>query len=141
MLTPMPDLSLVDGLVQLTFAVQDILTRMAEEHDLSLAQLRLLGILRDREPGMRELARYLDLEKSSLSGLVDRAGSRGLVERVPSAEDRRAATIRATARGRRLIRLVEAEVEAEVAKLVAPLSSSERRELAQFLAKLTPGAA
>ena len=58
----------------------------------------------DREPGMLELARYLNLDRSSLSGLVDRAEQRGLVERIPSAADRRAATIRVTAEGRKLSR-------------------------------------
>ncbi len=37
---------------------------------------------------MNELARLLDLDKSSVTGLVDRAERRGLVTRVPSTADR-----------------------------------------------------
>jgi MarR family len=50
----------------------------------SAARSRPAATTGDREPGMLELARHLELEKSSLSGLVDRAESRGLVERIPS---------------------------------------------------------
>src|ERR1700755_1139386 len=108
---------LTDGLFQLAFALQSRLARIAAAHDLSLVQVRLLAILRDREPGMLELARHLELEKSSLSGLVDRAGTRGLVERIPSPDDRRAARVRMTARGRKLSRLVEDQVTADVTSL------------------------
>jgi DNA-binding MarR family transcriptional regulator len=121
---------LTDGLFQLSFLLRARLARIAGEHDLSLVQVRLLGILRDREPGMLELARYLDLEKSSLSGLVDRAETRGLLERIPSKDDRRATTIRVTARGRKLSRAIEAAVREEVALLLAPLPQTDRARLA-----------
>ena len=58
-LTPLPgegDLGLVDALAQLTFAVQGTLGRIAAAHDLSIVQARLLGILRDRSPTIKELA-------------------------------------------------------------------------------------
>src|SRR5580698_99170 len=103
------DVDLMDGLFQLSFRLHGTLARIAAEHDLSMIQVRLLGILRDREPSMLELARHLELEKSSLSGLVDRAEKRGLVLRIPSADDRRVATIRVTKQGRKLSRVVEEE--------------------------------
>jgi DNA-binding MarR family transcriptional regulator len=124
------DVELIDGLFQLSFLLQSRLTRIAAENDLSLIQLRLMGILRDREPGMQELARHLELEKSSLSGLVDRAASRGLLERRPSTSDRRAATIRLTPEGRKLARRIEEAVGAEMAVLVRDLSNTERIRLA-----------
>ena len=74
----------VDGLAQLSFVIQGMLERRADEHDLSIIQTRLLGVLRDRKPTMNELARFLGLDKSSVTGLVDRAERRGLVARVPS---------------------------------------------------------
>ena len=63
----------MDGLVQVSFTVIALLSRVAAEHDLSLTQLRVLAILRDREPTMAELATHLGLERSSVSGLIDRA--------------------------------------------------------------------
>ena len=132
---------LVDGLFQLSFHLQATLARIAAEHDLSIVQVRLLGILRDREPAMLRLARHLGLEKSSLSGLVDRAERRGLVQRVPSPEDGRGSNIRVTARGRKLSGAIEGEVTAEVAKLVGVLSISERQRLAALLGQIVSGIA
>src|SRR6201986_2958589 len=89
-------LSPVDGLAQLSFVIQGMLERRAAEHDLSLIQTRLLGVLRDRRPTMNELATVLGLDKSSVSGLIDRAQRRGLVERLPSASDRRVTLVALT---------------------------------------------
>ena len=127
------DGDLTDGLFQLAFLLLARLTRIAADHELSIVQVRLLGILRDREPGMLELAGHLELEKSSLSGLVDRAEKRGLVERIPSTEDRRAATIRVTARGRKLTRTIADAVRAEVAGLIEPLAAAEQDRLATLI--------
>jgi len=100
----------MDALVQLTWRVYDILDDAARAHDLSTSQLRLLGILRDREPEMLELAGHLGVDKSSVSGLVDRAAARGLVERVPSATDRRRIAVRLTEAGRAQREILETEI-------------------------------
>jgi DNA-binding MarR family transcriptional regulator len=89
----------VDAVVQLSFAVQLLLTRIAAEHDLSVTQLRMLGILRDRTPSMAEIADHLELDRSSVSGLVDRAERRGLVARRPSERDARVTLVEATDSG------------------------------------------
>ena len=70
----------------MSFALMAVLTEVAAEHDLSLTQLRVLGILRDREPTMADLATFTGLERSTISGLIDRAAQRGLVD-----QDRRPA--------------------------------------------------
>ena len=67
-----------------SFEVIAVLSRAAARHDLSLTQLRMLGVLRDREPRMAELADFLGLDRSTVSGLVDRA-----VATRPGAADRR----------------------------------------------------
>jgi MarR family transcriptional regulator, lower aerobic nicotinate degradation pathway regulator len=141
MSTKRQDTTLVDALFQVSFRLQSTLAGIAAGHDLSIIQVRLLGILRDREPAMLQLARHLGLEKSSLSGLVDRAEKRGLVERVPSLADGRAFNIRVTARGRKLSRVIEAQAATEVAKLVGVLSGVERERLAGFLGQIVARAA
>ena len=60
-LTPLPgeaDLGLVDALAQLTFTIQGALGRITAAYDLSIVQARLLGILRDRHPTVKELAGF-----------------------------------------------------------------------------------
>src|ERR1700683_4702065 len=83
------DLGIVDGLVKLSTLVQAVLSRVADSRGLSVLQARLLGVLRDREPAMAELGRLLDLDKSSTTGLIDRATRRGLVRRAQVPADGR----------------------------------------------------
>ena len=125
----MPDLDDVDAVFQLSFAVQAALTEVAAAHDLSVTQLRLLGILRDRTPSMLDLARHLKLEKSSVSGLIDRAEARGLVEREAAPHDGRAIHVRLTAAGRRLAKRLTAEADAALLRLLDALAPAERSRL------------
>jgi DNA-binding MarR family transcriptional regulator len=126
----MATLGPVDGLAQLSFLVLGTLERRAAEHDVSLVQTRLLGVLRDRRPTMQELAKLLGLDKSSVSGLVDRAERRGLVARVPSAADRRSVLVSLTDSGRRLAASVGARFEADVTALLEFLPAADRAKLA-----------
>lgn len=122
-----------DALVETSFALQTLLTRTAERHALSLTQLRLLGILRDREPTMLELAGFLRIEKSSVSGLIDRAEQRDLVARKPGARDRRTIRVVITPAGRRLGRQILDELAGPRSELLAPLSSRQRSQLTGLL--------
>jgi MarR family transcriptional regulator, lower aerobic nicotinate degradation pathway regulator len=128
--------TLRDGLVQTSFTVIAALSRVAAEQDLSLTQLRMLGILRDREPAMAELATYLGLERSTVSGLIDRAVARGLVRKTTDAADGRSVRVSLTVEARRM----ETRIVAEIGDLLAPmtdrLSPGERKRLTALLAKL-----
>lgn len=130
------DLGLVDSLVQSSFLVQGIMRRVAARHDLSVVQMRLLGILRDREPGILALARHLELDKSSVTGLVDRAERRGLVERVADPDDGRAVRVRLTKDGRALAARGAEEVGAGVAAATADLTDPQRRQLSSLLSRI-----
>jgi len=130
------ELSAVDGLVQLSFLVEGTLARRAAEHDVSLVQTRLLGILRDREPTMHELAKLLELDKSSVTGLVDRGERRGLVKRVSSTEDRRVVRIVLTEEGRSLVSQVAARFEGDVSLMLDRLQRSDRDALSSLISRL-----
>ena len=131
-LTPVPgegDLGLVDALAQLSFAIHGTIGRIAAAHGLSIVQARLLGILRDRQPTITELAAFLAVDKSSVTGLVDRAAKRGLVRRAPSTVDGRRVQVTITGVGHDLAAKVAAAVQAEVAVLTAELSAPLRGRL------------
>jgi len=123
--------SLTDALVELSFVIQATLARLASEYEVSLTQVRLLGILRDREPGIVELAEVLSLDKSSVSGLVDRAQRRGLVRRASSkSADGRAIRVLLTSEGRRTVGEFAERVAQEIADLVEDFSPAQRERLA-----------
>ncbi|WP_433065715.1 MarR family winged helix-turn-helix transcriptional regulator [Dactylosporangium sp. CS-033363] len=119
----------VDALVQLSFQIQRILAAAGAPHDMSVVQIRLLGILRDRQVGMLELGGHLGLDKSSITGLVSRAEKRGLVRRSPSPHDGRAVLVSLTDEGRRLVTEGEREIGRRVLELTAHLSPEARSTL------------
>jgi len=124
---------LVDALVQSAFATMAVLTRIAAEHDLSLTQLRVLGILRDRQLRMTDLADHLGLEKSTMTGLIARAEKRGLVRRVPNRGDGRSVDVLLTPAGHELADRGGARVAGELVPMTAGLSGAEQRRLAAAL--------
>jgi DNA-binding MarR family transcriptional regulator len=132
---PVPS-DVADSLVLASFTVIALLSRVAAEHDLSLTQLRVLAILRDREPTMAELADYLGLERSSVSGLIDRAVKRGLVRRDASEDDGRAVRVSLTPDGRRLASAGAQEVGELLEPMTGRLSQAERNRLSLLLGKL-----
>ena len=129
-------LGTVDGLAQLSFLVHGTLERRAAYRDLSMTQTRLLGVLRDRKPTMNELARLLGLDKSSITGLVDRAERRGLVLRAPSTVDRRAVLVSLTGKGRSLVSRVSARFDADVGSMLDALSAADREVLTGLVSQI-----
>ena len=135
------DLGIVDGLAQLSFVVQHELGQIAAAHGLSLIQLRLLGVLRDRTPGMQELARHLGLDKSSMTGLVDRAERRDLVRRTPAPHDGRVIQVSITDTGLELIREAEPEVAQRMHALAAVLTDAQQSQLSHLATLVVGGTA
>jgi DNA-binding MarR family transcriptional regulator len=128
----------LDSLVQVSFTVMALLSQVAAAHDLSLTQLRVLAILRDREPKVAELASFLGLERSSVSGLIDRSVKRGLVRREASSDDGRAVRVSLTAEGHRLAALLTGEVGDLIAPMTGALNPAEQRRLSDLLTKIKP---
>jgi MarR family transcriptional regulator, lower aerobic nicotinate degradation pathway regulator len=129
-------LSPADGLAQLAFLIHGMLEGRAREHDLSIIQMRLLGVLRDRMPTMNELARILGLDKSSVTGLIDRAERRGLVVRAHSTADRRTVLVSLTDHGRLLVSAGAARFEADITLLLERLAPAERDALSRLISRL-----
>lgn len=140
--TPAPaePLGTVDALVQLSFAIHRVLSSVGTEHDLSLVQIRLLGVLRGRQAGILELGTYLGLDKSSMSGLVSRAEKRGLVQRTRSPHDGRAVLVSLTDRGAGLVEAGTAEIGRRITALADTLPAGQRAQLARLATALVRAA-
>jgi DNA-binding MarR family transcriptional regulator len=124
---------LISALVRASFATTAVLSRVAAEHDLSLTQLRVLAILRDRRVRMSELADYLGLDKSTISGLVDRAEKRGLLHRAPNPADGRATDVFLTAEGMQLADLGEGKIARSLSPMTGKLTRAETLRLTALL--------
>jgi len=124
---------LIDALVTTSFVTMAVLNRVSAEYDLSLTQFRVLAILRDRRVKMSELADYLGLDKSTISGLVDRAEKRGLLQRAPNPADGRATDVFLTAEGVQLADLGEAKIARSLSPMTDKLTRAETLRLTALL--------
>lgn len=124
---------LIDALARTSFAVMGVLNRIGSEHDLSLTQIRVLAILEDRRCKMRELADYLGLDKSTISGLVERGEKRGLIQRAPNLDDRRAVEVFLTTEGARLAETGRTEIATALWPMIGQLDQSQARQLTVLL--------
>jgi DNA-binding MarR family transcriptional regulator len=130
---------LIDALARTSFVTMAVLSKIGAEHDLSLTQLRMLGILRDRRVKMSELADYLGLDKSTVSGLVDRAQRRGLLQRTPNQADRRVVDVHLTPAGLDLAARGAALVARSLAPLTSSLTPADTRRLTTLLEHMLQG--
>lgn len=130
------EVTVIDELVRSAFEVIAVLSRVAATHDLSLTQLRVLAILRDRRPAIADLAAHLGLERSSVSGLIDRAAQRGLVRREADSADGRSVRVSLTDDGHRLAAILEQQVAERLAPMTDRLRPSDRGRLATLLATM-----
>ena len=130
------DADVAGSLVQLTTLVQAIYARVAERHDLTPVQARLLSVLLDGPRGMAELAHCFGVEKAALTGLMDRAERRGLARRAPVPGDRRALQVTLTDAGHQAAAAFHAEIGAELSRLVSPLAAADREHFRAAMAEI-----
>ena len=100
---------------------------------LSFPQAHALKVLRPGNPiPMRELAGGLHCDPSNITGIVDRLGDRGLVERGSAPGDRRIKTLMLTEEGTALrMRLLDRLSEPPPG--LGKLSADEQRQLRDLL--------
>lgn len=105
--------------------------------DVAPSHARALGVLARHGPTrLRELSEHLRIAPRSATEVIDALQERGLVERHPDPDDRRATLAVLTSKGREVSAAIEGS-RAEVAdRLFGALSPSDRAELARILAKL-----
>lgn len=106
------------------------------EEPLTLTQVRLLRCLEAGSRLTSELAARLGLSASTVSAGVDGLVRRGLVERVPAAEDRRTVPLRVTLAGEGAVQAARQRQERALTALFAALSPEERSALRRGMTAL-----
>jgi MarR family transcriptional regulator for hemolysin len=95
----------------------------------------LVSIERDTPTSQLALARRLGIDRTVMTYLIDDMVEADLVERQTDPRDRRARTIVATARGRRLLPDLDRRLAAIEAELLAALTPAEADRLRHLLRK------
>jgi len=108
---------------------------MFRPHGLTDAQFNVLNVLATHADGVsqRKLSDILVVDRSNVTGPIDRMGQAGLVRRGDVPGDRRAYSIRITAKGQRLWEKVNPLYEAAVLAAVKPLGVAKVRGAIEVL--------
>jgi DNA-binding MarR family transcriptional regulator len=129
-------MSIPVALVRAAFLVDAVYAEASRDYGLTSQQGQLLCVLMSQPYGMGELGAMLGLAKSSLTGLVDRTERRGLVQRVPDPDDRRAVKVALSEEGAKLVEPFYEETCRRVEALTADLGEADRQVLAGLLSRL-----
>ena len=130
------ELGLVDALVRLSHAVQHEFGDASRSLELTPQQGQLLCVLAPGPLGLTDLGQVLHLERSSLTGLVDRVERRGLLTRHRDGPDRRACRVALTGTGLDLAHEVHAEVSRRLERLAGGLAPRRRAQLREIAVEL-----
>ncbi|MGV9825104.1 MULTISPECIES: MarR family winged helix-turn-helix transcriptional regulator [unclassified Gordonia (in: high G+C Gram-positive bacteria)] len=105
--------------------------------ELSPHEVRALTVVaRSERPRLGEVAQELRIAPRSATEVIDRLEERGLVERVPDEQDRRARCVRTTDVGRDLLAEIRQAQGVGADDYFGVLNADEREHLAQLLRKL-----
>jgi DNA-binding MarR family transcriptional regulator len=133
---PKPANTLPQALVRLMLAVEDTYGLASREVGLTAQQAQLLCLARRPAP-IGGLADAMRCDRSNVSRMVDRAGSRGLVARGRDERDRRITVVMLTEAGERTMRRFIEALDGRIEQLVGQWSPDRRdtaRELLNDLA-------
>lgn len=115
----------------------EVRRRLRENFGVTLPRFDLLAQL-DKTPGgmtLGQLSSRMMVSNGNVTGLAERLVAQGLLDRKPSASDRRAQIVTLTAEGRRAFRAMARAHERWIADLFAGLTADEIDELMRLLAK------
>lgn len=102
-------------------------TMQAAGFDLTSVQFAALDAIAE-QPGIDQasLAATISFDRATIGGVIDRLEQKALVQRVVSAQDRRARVLNLTPEGEKLLAACRPVVEALQAEILAPLSTAQR---------------
>jgi DNA-binding MarR family transcriptional regulator len=106
--------------------------RIEKKHGISIPQLLCLDFLNeqaDYQSPHKEIKEYLQLNASTVSGIISRLEKKGLVARLPNAGDKRIGLVSLTANGARLLKETPDPLHDRLNQRLQKLSSDELQAL------------
>ncbi len=100
-------------------------------------RVALRALLREPDTTAAGLAGMLRVDRSSVTGILQRLEEGNMIERESDADDGRKQRIRVTAKGRRVDALQHGTVEAAMARTLARMQPSQVQTVTQFLLAFT----
>jgi len=104
-----------DDVMKLLDTFKQTTLQLAEAHGLTRMQLFVLHVLEQRgEIAMGRIADVMHCDASNITGIVDRLVASDLVSRQELASDRRTKTLQLTAKGKKAVAALKAELPARL---------------------------
>ena len=104
--------------------------------ELSRLHLAIMGMLREEEMAISEVARRLVIPKSQMTHLIDQLADLDIVVRHPDIKDRRVINISLTGHGKEVFEECKGMVKNTIRKKLSRLTPTELTEMATALEKL-----
>ncbi len=116
--------------------------RLFRPHGITAAQYNVLNVLAPNRAGMsqRELSDHLVVDRSNVTGLLDRMGKAGWVQRADDPTDRRVYRVTLTPAGRKLWSTVEPRYHQVVAQVTRRIPRRRMHECIALLQQLETAA-
>ncbi len=115
----------------------EVMSTALKEIGMTQSHWRILGILGDRNPStVTEIARRGVIKMSTLTRMLDRMESDGLVTRTLWKHDKRIVQIKITAKGRRALKKIVGVAANVYRKTFNGISDAEAKRLMKTLAKM-----
>jgi DNA-binding MarR family transcriptional regulator len=109
-----------------------------KKHGVSIPQLNCLLALHENGPiPLSLIARYIMVNSSTVTGIVDRLEDKGLVKRTRISMDRRVITVSLTDSGRDIVQRAPFPIDEKLVMGFNRLPETERNEIIDALSKLT----
>ena len=106
--------------------------RIEKDYSLSIPQLLTLKLLEEKteyKSSMKELKEHLSLNASTVSGIVARLESKGLIARLPNPSDKRSTPIVLTSNGNKLIKQTDESLHERVMRKSNSLTEEEYQQI------------
>lgn len=112
--------------------------RVLDPYKLTYSQWIILHTLMSTGEPMSpsELNRYLTIEGTSISVVIDGIERRGLIQRRRSRADRRVVKVRLTEEGRALLNKIDEQISRLIKEIFGPLNAAERKQLIALCRKI-----
>lgn len=110
--------------------------KIQKEHGVSIPQVLCLNYLNscnDYQSTHKEIRSYLNLNSSTVTGIIDRLEKKGLVARLPKKEDKRTTYIALTSLGAKLLDKIPALLHERLSLKLEKLPENKIKELNQSL--------
>lgn len=134
------DLRLIRVWLKVSQAITENILKDIESHNLSRENFMILELLYSKGPHpVQKISETFSIPSGSITYVVDKLEKKGLVERQPNPNDRRASNVVITEEGRALFDEIFPKHVATISENVSFITNEEKEQLITLLKKIGLG--